>query len=336
VEKESSENLNFNKAFFILSIMSAVVSLSLLTGLTLNPEVMLKSIYLKPCLIIFLFFNVIQVFFISRQFFKNQNEQKHLKAELEEQALNYEKALEASFESQKLAYLGKMAGGVAHEINNPLAIIKGFSERLKTDIAKDTIDPTRVKRAVNVIENSIDRISSITKSLLIISSKNDQDHSEEISTSTILIDIYNFLKEKSVHLGLDYEIKRIDVGQYICCNKITLYQALINIVNNAFQASVAADKNHKFVYLSSYEENGKLIFEVIDSGTGIPKEISEKIFDPFFTTRDVGDGAGLGLSTSKTLLDKQNANLDFETSSEGTKFIISFVKDHSDTEIDAA
>lgn len=228
------------------------------------------------------------------------------------------------FESARLASLGEMAGGIAHEINTPLAIIATSSQLLKIEAQKENIAAENVIKQVQRIMLTIDRISKIIKSLRSLARDGSHDSLENSPVETIVHNTLSLCSDQFQNHGIDLQVN-IQKDLYIHCRSVQISQVLLNLLNNAFYA-VTHQKNHAPTIIVSAEKTSDNHIEiaVVDSGLGIPPELRTKIFEPFFTTKVAGEGTGLGLSISKNLVISNKGDLYLDTSSERTRFCMSF------------
>lgn len=231
-----------------------------------------------------------------------------------EMALEKERAISA--QSAKLATLGELSAGVAHEINNPLAIAMGSLSLLE----KNKDDPEKYNKKIDLIEKSCKRIQKITKGMLKFSRVGEKDL-RPVPISTIVEEAVSLaqLKSKKFSILLDAQIHS---EQNILCNDIEVEQVIINLVNNAIDAIKEADE--RWVKVEATDSDGFVVVRIIDSGGGLPPEIAEKLFDPFFTTKELGEGTGLGLSISKGILEEHNSTIHIDHDCENTCFVLKF------------
>lgn len=217
-----------------------------------------------------------------------------------ENSLELERA--KSLQSARLASLGEMSAAIAHEINNPLAIISGTIALLKKAID----DPNKFDAKINSVNKSVSRIVKIINGLR----KFTRESSTRTKSPHVLSDIINEslsltgAKLKHSETELTLEIKS---DASIACDEVEIEQVIVNLINNA----VDAIKNlpTKWVKIKLTNEGSEVVMRVIDSGHGIPKNIAYRIFDPFFTTKPVGEGTGLGLSISKGIIEDHGGTI---------------------------
>ncbi len=224
-----------------------------------------------------------------------------------------------SVKNAKLASLGEMSAGIAHEINNPLAIIDGAVSLLPRFLN----DPDKMNSKIKAIKRSCDRISAIVKGLKKFSRSGDSielsrhDLASIVRESLVLIDSSS--KRNSTPVTFD---GMKDAA--IFCNEVEIEQVLVNLMNNAIEA--VKDCSDRWVKVSIVESDEYIRLFVMDSGKGISEEVRTRLFEPFFTTKKVGEGTGLGLSISRGILDEHSATISLLTDSPNTCFEIRFPK----------
>ncbi|BAI80838.1 hypothetical protein DEFDS_1377 [Deferribacter desulfuricans SSM1] len=206
-------------------------------------------------------------------------------------------------EKEKLSALGLLAGGVAHEINNPLVGILNFAQLLDKKLPENSYEKKLVK---TIIEASKDT-KQIVNNLLAFARHKDSDVSN--------VDLKDSLDFAIKILGSKIRDKKVDVKVDIFCdtnvlaNKGKLHQLIINLLSNAIDA---VDENGKIDILFDKLED-KRVFKIKDYGKGIPEDVSQKIFDPFFTTKGLGKGTGLGLAIVKSIVDEYGWEIDVKS-----------------------
>jgi C4-dicarboxylate-specific signal transduction histidine kinase len=223
--------------------------------------------------------------------------------------------------SYKLASLGEMAGGVAHEINNPLTVIQLHSDAFKRLFNKGELDQAAVGKRIEAITNSVNRIVKVITNLRYFSRDASQDPMTEASIQSVIDQTLTFCKLRFMEKGV--EIKSRDIPDLkVRCRPAQLAQALLNILNNSFEAVVRDSHTEKVILLEVSEVHQEALIRITDSGPGIPQDIRDRIFDPFFSTKDIGEGMGLGLSVSMGMIESQNGRLKLDETSEQTCFVI--------------
>lgn len=225
--------------------------------------------------------------------------------------------------SSKLASLGEMAGGIAHEINNPLAIISLLTARLRKSLAKNETSFEHCNMLIDQIEDTTFRISKIIKTMRTVSRESIDTEIKKFLISEVLEDILFISSEKFSHneIKLLIDFPENITNLTIMCDQVQLSQVLINLLNNSFDAVFGSDKPH-WVKLSYWPSQNSHHFEVSNSGPRISESIVDKIFNPFFTTKDVGKGTGIGLSISKSIINNLGGRLYLDMTKKNTTFHI--------------
>jgi PAS domain S-box-containing protein len=241
--------------------------------------------------------------------------------------ITYLKEMSATLEAQrasivasaKLSSLGEMAGGIAHEINNPLSIILGRVMVIRDMLKASVIVTTDISDSINIIESTSLRIGKIVKGLRTFSRDGMKDPHVSISVGTLLEDVFSLCRErfKNNHVEL---IVDGNIDKELRCRPVEISQIMINLLLNSYDAVQASEKKWVKVLVNS---NDKMMsISISDSGAGIASEIREKIMDPFFTTKDPGKGTGLGLSISKGIAEAHSGTLYFDHNQAHTTFIL--------------
>ncbi len=221
--------------------------------------------------------------------------------------------------SAKMASLGEMAGGIAHEINNPLAIIKGKSDLLAKRLGQGTFDPAKASADLAAIGATVDRMSKIVHGLRSFSRSCDQDPLERSALDKVIADAIDLCGER---------FKNADVALSINCPSDAVIEArttqitqiLMNLLNNAFDAVQGLPK--KWVAIDAKASATSVRISVADSGPGIEPKLVERIMEPFFTTKEVGKGTGLGLSISKGIAESHRGTLTYQAAGANTSFVL--------------
>jgi len=234
-------------------------------------------------------------------------------------------------QSDKLAALGLLSAGVIHEINNPLTVIQGSLFLLKENIAElkrlsetPDADPARRKTLLEETDTSLQRgetctrhIAKIVKDIRVFSRASKDEFAEE-SVNDILDGVigiaWNAMKNK-VELKKAY-----GTLPKISCNPQQLGQVFLNLLVNATQAI----EGRGMITVKTSLEDGRVLTQISDTGSGIPEDIRKRIFEPFFTTKDAETGTGLGLSVSADIVRKHGGTMEVESEvGRGTTFLIS-------------
>ena len=221
--------------------------------------------------------------------------------------------------SSRLATLGEMAAGVAHEINNPLAIITGNAFQIGKLTETEEIDCDKISQKVESIISTTQRISKIVKSLKSFARQGERDPFTQVELTQVLEDTLQLCQERIRNQGVDLKVDPIPPIAFEA-RSVQICQVLVNLLGNAFDA-IQNQTEMKIRVQFAVAETGRTI-AVEDNGPGIPPESQQKIFEPFFTTKEVGKGTGLGLSVSRGIIQEHNGNFRLESVPGKTRFEI--------------
>lgn len=210
-----------------------------------------------------------------------------------------------AMQSSKMAALGKMAAGIAHEINNPLAVIGEKAGWLKDLLQEEDLGQSanfqEFDDAVSKIELHVNRAKKVTHRLLGFARRMEPVH-ERVDLNAVLDDTVGFLENEARYRNIDIQTDFDEKLPQIFSDSAQLQQVFLNILNNGIDA-IGKD-GEILIKTRHMVKINQLAVEIRDNGPGIPKEMLNKIFDPFFTTKEVGKGTGLGLSISYSIVDK--------------------------------
>ncbi len=221
--------------------------------------------------------------------------------------------------SAKMSSLGEMAGGIAHEINNPLAIIGLSANQISEALDKNPPDLNFSKESAGKIVQTVRRIGKIVKGLRSFSRSGEKDPFTSSSLQQIIEDTLELCRERFAGSGVRM-ILECDPTINISCRSVQISQVLLNLLNNSFDAIMqSADP---WVKIETKTDGTMAIIKITDSGIGISPEIVEKLMAPFFTTKEVGSGTGLGLSISKGIVEDHHGTLEYNPESPHTQFTI--------------
>lgn len=225
-----------------------------------------------------------------------------------------------SLSGEKLAALGEMAGGMAHEINNPLAIILGHTQALRSKIQRGVLKNEDIIHSIEKIESTSKRISKVVNSLRMVASDGLNDQFIDVGMETIFDDLESFWGQKLLNQGIKFEVSYHGSNPTAHCRPVQIVLILLNLIGNSFQA--VQDLDEKWIQIEASEDEHFVNIRITDSGPGIPADIRDKLFNPFFTTKPVGQGAGLGLSVARGIAKVHNGELLLDTNRANTSFIL--------------
>ena len=240
----------------------------------------------------------------------NKKELKAHIASLESANLEIKKAQEEIIKSEKLASVGRLAAGLAHEIGNPIGIILGYIDLLK----RGKLDSDESTDALDRIESEITRINHIIRQLLDFS-RPASGEKEKSRVHTLLTDTLDMLDPQPMmsHISVEKKFEASQDAVWVDPNQ--LKQVFLNIIMNAADAMAQEDDDEQTrpdrILTIQTKNTGKNIhLDFKDSGPGIPEQELPHIFDPFFTTKEPGKGTGLGLSVAYRIIDELGGSIE--------------------------
>ena len=212
-------------------------------------------------------------------------------------------------QAEKMAALGQTISGVAHELNNPLASILSWAERLAE---KGTLDPG-IKRGLETIRSESERAARIVRNLLTFARKRQ--------TTRMMVDVNQVVRETLALRAYEQRVSNITVIDalaaglpHVFADGHQVQQVLLNLVINAEQAMLSTRGRGVLVVRTwSDASQESVVLEINDDGPGIPEDLQSKIFDPFFTTKEVGKGTGLGLTVAYAIVQEHGGRIRLET-----------------------
>ena len=226
-------------------------------------------------------------------------------------------------ETGKLASVGELAAGIAHEINNPVAIMveeAGWLQDLMEDGSlHDEKDLEEFERALNQIRTQGRRCKEITHKLLSFARKTDS-RIDAFEIGPLIEEVVALSSQRAKYSNVELSTHLEPKLPAISASQSELQQVFLNLINNALDAM---DKTGGKLEISAQQEAGNIIIDVTDDGPGIPKSNLARIFDPFFTTKPVGSGTGLGLSICYGIIHKMGGEIIVKSTLDvGTTFSI--------------
>lgn len=225
--------------------------------------------------------------------------------------------------SERFKSLGEMAGGIAHEINNPLAVAQVRIQLVKEILSRSAPDLNVVRSGVEIVDTMLDRVAKIIRSMRALARDSSDDEPIEKDLWDVIGDTLQFLSPKMKQSSVTFAVET-PLHRKIRCRPSEISQALLNLLSNAYDA--VEGKAGAWVRLDAVEDENSVTIRVTDSGSGIPMELFYKIWDPFFTTKAVDLGNGLGLPISKTLVERHGGSLTLDLTSENTRFLLRLPK----------
>ena len=223
-------------------------------------------------------------------------------------------------QAEKLAALGQTVSGVAHELNNPLATILTWSERLSARTLDDV-----AKRGVETILSESERAAKIVRNLLTFSRKRH--------TTRAMIDLNQIVRETMSLRAYEQRVSNVKTLEALASGLPRVFadphhvkQVLLNLIINAEQAMLAHSGRGTLVVRTWYEAEGEsVVLEINDDGPGVPADVQAKIFDPFFTTKAAGQGTGLGLTVAYAIVQEHGGRIRVQSEGgSGASFFVEF------------
>jgi C4-dicarboxylate-specific signal transduction histidine kinase len=219
-----------------------------------------------------------------------------------------------------------MAGGIAHEINNPLTIINGNIFKLKLLHKNNKLDNNTFLETADQIISVVNRISQIVQSLKNVSRNDETSPMVNVETEKIAQDSM-FLSEQKFKLhSIGFQYKNEIPTQLVMCRQVEISRVLINLLNNSLDSVNETEKIEKSITIHIFEDKKYINFDVIDNGLGISNKDMQKILTPFYTTKEVGSGTGLGLSLSLQTAKDHNGQLEITCKDDLTHFTLRIPK----------
>jgi len=217
--------------------------------------------------------------------------------------------------ASKFESMGKLAGGICHEIQNPLAISLGF-----LNILSKKNKNTELLEDISKIEKNLLRISQTVACLNVITSKGGVTEISNVNIHDLLEEVKKLCAPLLTAHNINFHIHQQDKNVFVKGAQETLSQVLINLMNNSIDA-LEGFKN-KNIRIEVQSDSLSVKINVIDNGSGISEEIQDKIMDPFFSTKEFGKGTGLGLSMCRGIIENHGGEIDFSSKDRETIFSV--------------
>jgi C4-dicarboxylate-specific signal transduction histidine kinase len=242
--------------------------------------------------------------------------QNHL--ELQKAFQRLETTQEALVQSAKLASLGELSSGIAHELNQPLQAIMGFSQELQH---LEKLSPTGTEFLETIVGAS-KKMAEIIRSLRSFARQAGEEVSETAVDQAVQ-EAVKLMNHQLMQKGIAVEVKADANLPLVTANPIQLEQVMMNLISNARDAIEHAKRTNGKIVVQISNRNENILVKVSDNGCGMDPITKEKIFDPFFTTKEVGQGTGLGMSISYGILKKIKAEIKVDSAlDQGSEFTI--------------
>lgn len=222
--------------------------------------------------------------------------------------------------ASRLSAIGEMAAAITHEINNPLGVILGRVEMLKSILEEEPLDKAEILRQLDTIDVTGQRIAKIIRSMKTMAHHQEEEPTEAVSLQNLLDDATDLCWHRFQNRGISIRRPEVSSKQIVECRSHQVVQVLVNLLNNSYDA--ISHLPDKWVQIDVQDRGDKIAILVMDSGPGISSEVQKKMFNPFYSTKTVQYGTGLGLSISQGLLQKNGGSLEYDSTKANTCFVV--------------
>ena len=221
----------------------------------------------------------------------------------------------------KMSALGEMAGGIAHEINNPLAILQSRISLILMRLKTPAFDAASLSVELEKLIATTERIAKIIQGLRGFSRDGTNDEKNLTSIGEIVEGTLDLCRERFRNHGVRLNLTG-ELDALINCRAVQISQVVMNLLNNSFDA--IETKTEKWISIEVQSSPGLKKIIITDAGSGINPETAKKMMDAFFTTKEAGKGTGLGLSISSGIMSEHNGKLKYNELSANTQFVLEF------------
>lgn len=237
-------------------------------------------------------------------------------------------------QSEKLAALGTVAAGVAHEINTPLSVVSIVGSKMKDLVDEPTLDKDALIKMLNTIEATVVRISKITKSLWSFALRMNQDKIGAFTLKDLIEDTLlmcdHRLKGAAIAFSRNNALDDVVIEGHLP----QISQVLMNLLFNSCEA--VEKLSDKWIKVDFVDLGGEVEIKITDSGKGISANVQEKMFEPFFTTKELEKNVGLGLSISRQIIEEHGGFIKVDNSVPNTNLILRFSKKYMGSRVKTA
>ncbi len=232
-----------------------------------------------------------------------------------------ERALKEFTRISKLADIGQLVAGIAHELNNPLTVVQGYAENIELCLEDETINRDEVRLHLESILKASDRMARIISHMMRMV-RQDDFRTLTVDLRDVVEDALQFIRLRFDDFGIEVH-SHLDKPLFVRCDPNQIEQILMNIFNNAVHALLKTDGPRWLNIVAESADHG-VALRVGNNGPEIPEAVRERVMTPFFTTKPVGEGTGLGLAMSYGIMKNHGGDLTFSSDKEKTEFILHF------------
>ncbi len=226
----------------------------------------------------------------------------------------------------KLADIGRLTGGIAHELNNPLAIIQGLCENLEYLVETDQYKKDTFLKEMQPMKETINRMSRIIQSMMSVA-RGEEPVMEKLAADQVWLRASSAFESFAGFEGIKI-INELNPKHFIAVDSIRVEQIFVNLVKNAIHALESLPAGTREIRAKSSEQKGQILIQVSNNGPSIPQEIAENLFTPFFTTKPVGQGFGLGLFLAYNVMKAHGGQLSTNNlKPQGVEFVLTFPRE---------
>jgi PAS domain S-box-containing protein len=222
--------------------------------------------------------------------------------------------------SARLAALGVMSGGIAHEINNPLTALALAADRLRRHADSGTVTATDVGYTADRIRRITGRIDKIVSGLRFFARDGAGDAMEPTRLRELIDDTIDLCQDRFRQHAVELQIAPFPDELTLECRGVQISQVLVNLLTNAHDAVVGSSA--PWVRLGVTHDADAIVIDVTDSNPGLAPEVRDRVFEPFFTTKPLGKGTGLGLSVSHGIVLSHHGRIEVDAECEHTRFVV--------------
>lgn len=259
-----------------------------------------------------IFFNVINILSakIHQQISELETANEQLEARVTERTQQLEEQRHRSIEQARLAAIGRFASSLAHELNNPLAVVHASIDLLKKKQAMQKLTPESLSEKLEIMSKMVHRATNIVKSVRNISRDSSSDPVFDENLEELVTDNLSMVEAAHRNAGVRVETQ-LSEGIRVACRKGEIGQVLINLLNNAKDAIEDLPPADRWIKLETFVREKTAVVRVSNGGPVLGEDVEAKMMEPFFTTKAVGKGTGLGLSLSQTIAKLHGGHLCF-------------------------